>query len=600
MSAPKSQPRSKSILMPALVSSTPIVWAQTNEEYRMVDYERDFLIRAKSASQVFLYDATGVTREASIAGKDGVPTGGRECHFDHPKKAIEWFSKAIPDDYKKPAKLPVLGCAEDYAPPGSIFVMFDLAAQLQHAPGSRHSSPVLTRVLKNATVRLTDANKMIVIVSHTMDIPQELEHTAVLVEHPLPDAVDLGRLVQTACHYFRDETNDPTMTLVMNQDQVDIVVGHITGMTLLEADNVLAQAVYANKIKRVENPDHPIEFDIPTICRERVKAVRKNSALEVITPIGGLDQVGGHGELKSYIKRARRRFTREARGEGLSSPKGILLCGISGGGKTLLTSCIAGEWGAKILRGDVGACKAGLVGASESNFRKLLKDAEDQAGNNAPVVLQLDEAGKMFGGGLKGAQSLDSGVTTGLSAIFLTWRQECKKDVYVIMTANEDAQNFPMEWLRPGRIDKVFFIDLPTQPDREEVFHIHLKRRNWPTDGLDIPALAKASDGFTPAEIEQAVEAGIDIKLEEKGPRPAPLEQDHLLRAIQGIRPMSTTNKDEVDAFREWAVERGYSSGRPETAAAPAAAKPKRAERRVASALAAAANAGDDEAPAAS
>lgn len=585
MTKTKKPQEIKSILSPLIVCSTPVVWVYTTEEYRMAQSEQETLLRKNIATQVFRWDVTGKLTEAMVADKAGNVTGGRETMFDHPRKVIEWFARVAPKDYVEPANNQDL--AQSYAPAGSVLMMMDVAAMLQHPHGSKWSNPLLCRVVKNLIPVLSDkdSRKMLVIISHTMDIPQELEHTAVLAIHPLPTAQDLERQVRVACcNYFWADSSDSSQELKIEQDELDVVVGQLTGMRQLEADNVIARSVYVNNSARRADPTVKREFDLATIRTERVKSVRKNSTLEVITPTGGMEMVGGHDEIKRHVIRARKKFSREAIGEGLSSPKGILLCGFSGTGKTLIAKCIAHEWGATGLRGDVGACKNSLVGASESAFRKMLKDAEDQAGDKSPVVLQLDEAGKMFGGGLRNGGAMDSGVSSGLSAAYLTWRQECRKPVYVVMTANEDAQNFPMEWLRPGRLDRVFFVDLPNKEDRKEIFRIHMRQRNWAIEDIDLEALCSASDTFTPSEIEQAVELGIDIKWDEDGPREtAQVKTIHLIRGCGEIKPMSRSNKDEMDKLRQWAVDRGYVDA--QIPVAPQVKMPKAAIRRIGSAM---------------
>jgi len=188
----------------------------------------------------------------------------------------------------------------------------------------------------------------------------------------------------------------------------------------------------------------------------------------------------------------------------------------------------------------------------------MLRDAEAVANEYNPVVLQLDEAGKMFGSGMNGTSGHDSGVSGGLSAIYLTWRQNCTKPVYVIMTCNEDMQNFPMAWLRSGRLDKIFFVDLPGFDARKEIFTIHLNLRNWSEKDIDTDKLAELTEGFSPAEIEQVVEEAILIKMDEDGPRPKLLKTSHLVSGLEKITPMAFSNSEDIESFRTWAQKRGY------------------------------------------
>lgn len=543
-----------SVTSPFIEVSTPIIWAYTIEENRFFELERNFLIKSKLRTSVFLHDATGELEEFD---------GRRVAEKVDPIKAIKWFIKAPPLDEKGNPILPVgdeeaRGLLEDFAPFRSTLFLFDISAALQLGNGSKHSNPPLTRTLKKSWGELINQRKNIVIVSHTRDVPPELEHCTVLAEHELPTSQQLESLVKSNGQLFMQNEKDLEGILKLPERELIQVTSQLQGMTWREADNVLARAAKANNQKRASDPSVAKAFDVEVIREERVRSIRKNSALEIITPKGGLDLIAGQTHLKEYFRRRRQVFEPEWRGDGLSNPKGVLLCGPTGTGKTFLSACLAHEWSATILRGDVSACKGSLVGQTEGAFRRMLKDVENQAGDNTPVVFQLDEAGKMFGSGANGTSTTDSGVSGGISATYLTWRQNCTKPIYVVMTCNEDFINFPAAWLRAGRLDKVFFVDVPNAEGRKEAFNIHLKMRNWSSQDIDLDVLAKKSDGYTPAEIEQTVEEAILIKLQKVGPRPNPLTTEHLLEGIECINPMIKTSADDAAALRALATKRGY------------------------------------------
>lgn len=556
--------KENSIMLPLIKAATPLIWVYTREETRMFVEEKRALLSSKIVQNIYLHDSLTVLEEHPSGRKSANPNLNAS-------RAISWFVRSKDDEPQNQNGVnqrpqgstpmaPPSDLMEDYAPDQSVLFLFDAAAALQvgGGPGGKHSNPSLTRLLKKNWRQLVNSRKSIVIVSHTPDIPPELEHSMVLAEHSLPTVQQLSALVESGCSFWVSNPEDKEGALKLDETEVRRLSGMLSGLTWAEGDNVLARAANVNIEKRRKNPDEPKRFDEETIRAERIRNIGKNPTLEIVTPKGGLDIIGGLPELKSYFRQRRRVFEPDWRSEGLSAPKGVLLGGISGTGKTLLSACIGQEWGATVLRGDVSACKGGLVGQSENNFRKMLRDAEAVANEYGPVVLQLDEAGKMFGSGINGTGSHDSGVSGGLSAIYLTWRQNCTKPVYVIMTCNEDMQNFPMAWLRSGRLDKVFFVDLPGHDARKEIFTIHLTMRNWSDKGVDIDELASATEGFSPAEIEQAVEEAILIKMEEDGPRPKPVKTKHLIKAINSITPMSFSSKDEIESFRSWAVKRGY------------------------------------------
>lgn len=532
-------------LSPLISVSTPLIWVKTVEENRMMLESEDCLMPGL-LKRIFTWDATGFLCEAKTDNKV-------ECKS--PLQAINWFIR--PPDMENPEAMGE-GLLSGVAEQSTALFLFDTAVRVQPTgPNAQYCDPAIPRALKKAWRALAYYRKPIIIVGHTSDIPPELEHYTVFAEHALPDERRLAGIAKKACSYFMAGSDDRDRAHKMDDSERDRVVGQLQGMTASEADNVLARAAQENILRRKADPEIAQGFDLDIIHNERVQKIRKSSTLEIIHPKGGLEMVGGLPELKSYFQGRRRIFDPAWRSEGLSNPKGVLLAGLSGTGKTLLSACIGKEWDATVVRGDVGACKGGLVGESERNFRKMLSDVEGLAGENSRVVFQLDEAGKMFGGGLRGG-ALDSGVSSGLSATFLTWRQNCTKPVYVIMTCNEDLVNFPPEWLRPGRTDRVFFVDVPDASGRAEVVKIHLEYRGWPTDDIDLKKIADATDGWTPAELEVLVEDSIALKLDKDGPRPALVETRHLIETAKSRIPMTVSNAAEVAALRELATRRGY------------------------------------------
>lgn len=561
-----------------IVVSTPLIWVRTHEENRLMAESEKVLIPGV-CKKIYTWDATKTLAES----KSDV-----RASCDSPLQAINWFVR--PPDADRPE-----GAEGMFAEPAgeqTTLFLFDTAVRLQATgPNSQYCDPAIPRALKKAWRSLIFWRKQIVIVAHTADIPPELEHYMVYTEHALPDENELGTIVKKACTYFVSGPDDKSGIHQLSEEEKFRVVGKLQGMTAAEADNILARAAQENRLKRQADPEVVKEFDMEIIHEERVQRIRKSSSLEIIHPKGGLDMVGGLPDLKTYFQNRRRVFDPEWRAEGLSYPKGVLLAGLSGTGKTLLSACIGKEWDATVVRGDVGACKGGLVGESERNFRKMLEDVEGLAGDNSRVVFQLDEAGKMFGGGVRGSGSLDSGVSSGISATFLTWRQNCKKPVFVVMTCNEDLVNFPPEWIRPGRIDRVFFVDVPDAKGREEVLRIHLGYRGWDASTIDLDLITDRTDGWTPAELEQLVEESIALKLDRDGPRPAMLETRHLLEASKSMTPMTVSNATEVQALRDLASRRGYPGVRTTTTKSKRAADKRAAEeetgRRMASTAAA-------------
>ena len=257
--------------------------------------------------------------------------------------------------------------------------------------------------------------------------------------------------------------------------------------------------------------------------------------------------MGGLENLKAWLTAREDAFGEPARRFGLPAPKGLLLLGVQGCGKSLTAKAIAASWRLPLLRLDMGRIFSGLVGSSEENVRKAIKVAESVA----PAVLWVDEIEKGLSGA-GGSGNLDSGVTQRVFGALLTWLQEKTSPVFVVATANRiDA--LPPELLRKGRFDEIFFIDLPAAPEREEIFRIHLQRRGRdPAGGFDLKQLGSLTDGYSGAEIEQAVVAGLFFAFHGK----TQLTQAHLTQAIAETLPLSTTMSEEIDRLRVWAKTR--------------------------------------------
>ena len=577
-----------SILAQMVLSSTPLVWAVSTEEYRLLNKEQSALLNG-SASQVFRYDALDMLKEAVIHKGDGTTEGGRSEQFQHPIEAINWFCKPNPpegDPLATTAADGVLGSATNYAPKASVLFLFDVPSRIEHKNCSRWTDPLINRTIKNSIVSLIDERKTIVIVSHTMDVPQELEHVVVIVEHPLPTFNDLSKVVlRTWKHNLgkikEDGTCDPMPDI--STEELELVTGLLSGMREGEAENVLARSACYVQCKCLSDPDFPRHFDIPTIRKEKVKNVRKNPALEIVEPPGSLDQVGGLAEVKAWAHEVKDLFSKAAAADGITCPKGIVLAGPGGCGKTYTISCLGAFLNRTVLRWDVGASKGRYVGQTEEQTRSVFRDAKAQA----PCILFIDEAGKLFPDAKGQGSGLDGGVSQGMYAALLTFMQESDGGVLIAMACNEDIMNFPAPALRAERIDRVFFIDLPTEEEVKDVLRIHISKSGWDPQSpeLDLSRVAAALVDYTPAEVKTVVNRGLILKFHSDGPRPAPLKTQHLLDAAVKVLPMSRGHRVEIDAFRVWATQRGYI-----TTVAPAkTATPvrKAAVRRIGSALAA-------------
>jgi SpoVK/Ycf46/Vps4 family AAA+-type ATPase len=293
--------------------------------------------------------------------------------------------------------------------------------------------------------------------------------------------------------------------------------------------------------------------DIQAVISEKRQVIRKSGLLEYYGVDADLADVGGMDVLKDWLRKRVRAFSDEARAYGLPQPRGILLMGVQGCGKSLVAKTIARQWQLPLLRMDMSMIFQGYIGSSEQNMRNATKTAESLA----PVVLWIDEIEKAFSG-VEGSGSSDAGTTARVVGTFLTWIQEKTAPVFVVATANE-VRELPPELLRKGRLDEIFFVDLPRSRERAEIFAIHLHKVRREPMKYDLPELVGASRGFSGAEIEQAIIAGLHESFFDG----RELETRDILKAIRDTVPLSRTMREKVEELRVWARDRARPVAKP-------------------------------------
>jgi SpoVK/Ycf46/Vps4 family AAA+-type ATPase len=293
------------------------------------------------------------------------------------------------------------------------------------------------------------------------------------------------------------------------------------------------------------------EKDVPIILSEKEQIIRKSGMLEYYRATEAFDNVGGMAELKDWLRKRRMAFSDDARKFGLPTPKGVLLIGVQGCGKSLCAKAVASLWRVPLLRLDLGRVFSSLVGSSEQNVRQAIQIAESVA----PAILWMDEIEKALAGTQSSSFS-DAGTTSRVFGTFITWLQEKTAPVFVIATANSISQ-LPPELLRKGRFDEIFFVDLPDRSEREDIFKIHIVKRGRDPEKFDMKKLADTSEGFSGAEIEEAVASALfdvfDTHQE--------LTTESILQNLQATFPLSRTMKEEIENIREWAQDRARPAG---------------------------------------
>ena len=277
-----------------------------------------------------------------------------------------------------------------------------------------------------------------------------------------------------------------------------------------------------------------------------------------------MESVGGLDALKSWLIKRSVVFSDQARDYGLPAPKGVLLLGVQGCGKSLMAKTISNIWQLPLLRFDVGQVFGSLVGSSEENIRRAIKVAESVS----PVVFWVDEIDKAFRGSRGSGAGTDGGTSARVFSTFLTWLSEKQEPVFVVATAN-DISALPPELLRKGRFDEIFFVDLPSFTERKEIFRVHIAKRKMNTDEFDLEALAQSATGYSGAEIEEAIISAMFDSFYEK----EKLTTDRLIEGLKLTVPLSKTMSEDIDELRKWADGRARAATSAEVAKEPGADK---------------------------
>jgi SpoVK/Ycf46/Vps4 family AAA+-type ATPase len=424
----------------------------------------------------------------------------------------------------------------------AIFILRDLHAF--------QKNPEVVRLLRDLSRALKETLKTVFLVSPLLSIPPELDKEIAVVEYPLPELAEIGAILDRVLAMVPNKA-PPT-----GQEREHIVEAAL-GLTADEAENVFAKSLVQTGT-----------FDIDVILSEKERIVRKSGVLEFFRTQEKMDNIGGLDQLKSWLRKRQGAFSEEARNFGLPRPKGILMIGIPGGGKSLTAKAVGAAWRLPLLRLDVGKVFAGIVGSSEENMRRAIAMAEAVA----PSILWVDELEKGFSG-TGSSNNSDGGTAARVFGSFITWLQEKTSPVFVIATAN-NVDELPPEMMRKGRFDEIFFVDLPSLPERREIFAIHLKRRGRSPDQFELDLLAEKSDGMTGAEIEQAVVSAMFDEYDRHGSAGV-LTSEGVVHSLQETVPLSRTMKEKIAALRAWCKTRA----RPASSAY--ATEPQDAARRI-------------------
>ena len=396
-----------------------------------------------------------------------------------------------------------------------------------------YGDPWVVRRLRDIHRLLRTTYKTIFLCGPVFKIPSECAKEIAVLDLVMPTADELDQIFKVVCTEF------PHVKVTLGKFHDDFIRG-VLGLTALEARNAFTKLLMGRKTVGPELIDRLYE--------EKQELIRKEGVLEYVPPATHLDDVGGLEVLKQWLGQRKRFFSREAEDFGLDPPKGVLLTGISGCGKSMAVKAISAYWAMPMLRMDMNRIHAGVAGSPERSLEVALKSAEAIS----PCVLWIDEIETAIVGthGTEG-----TAMSTRIFSSFLTWMQEKQHIVFVAATANQIHQ-LPPELMRKGRFDEIFFVDLPSEKERMQIFAVHLARRHKDAGEYDLIALAKATPGFNGAEIEQIVLASLFTAFDED----RELTMQDLYVSLGRMVPLSTTMSERIKEIKRWADTRAVKA----------------------------------------
>jgi SpoVK/Ycf46/Vps4 family AAA+-type ATPase len=497
----------------------PYLYISTWEEIRVLSLIRSVAQNAeliRTPRQVFEWSLTeGLINGGKVSGEDSKSA----------LKALEFI-----DRFKEPA----------------IFVLKDF--HVFFGANNRPPDIQVIRKIRDLLPSLKQSHnpKNVIFITPFLQIPGDLEKAVTIVEFELPSFHEIRAVLR---QMIESNRHSGRITIDLNDEDEERLSKAALGLTLHEAENAFARAMVEDgKLDK---------SDVDVILEEKRQTIRKSGILEFIKSDLNIDDVGGLQNLKRWLIKRNKSWLDSAARYNLPAPRGVLITGVPGCGKSLVAKAISDMWQVPLLRLDIGKVFSGIVGSSEENMRRAIQTAEAIA----PCVLWIDEIEKGFGG--VSGPSGDSGTSTRIFGTFLTWMQEKTKAVFVAATAN-NISALPPEMMRKGRFDEIFFVDLPTLKERRDILSVHLERRlthpdvigSLTLDEANIDQLAESTEGFVGAELEQVVISGLfEAFYEDRS-----VELKDFERAISLTVPLSVTQAEQIHRLRDWANVRAVAA----------------------------------------
>jgi SpoVK/Ycf46/Vps4 family AAA+-type ATPase len=476
-------------------AGTPLITIETHEESRAVETFRH--VFAKVMRPLWRWTLTDGLVRLDLDGDDAAP---------------------VPPDATA-----TLLAIKQHSERG-VYLLLDFHGQLRYA--------MTLRLIREIVDRQGSVAHTLVLISPKIELPAELGEVHTRFDLRLPDEAALNKLVRDEAFAYSREHQGKRVEI--DSAALKQIVRNLAGLSLPDARKIARQLIFRDGAISSD--------DLPQLAKLKFALLNKDGVLHFEYDTAQFAEVAGMARLKAWVAQRRTVFLGERAPEGLDPPKGVLLLGVQGSGKSLAAKALAGGFGVPLVRLDFGSMYNKFHGETERNLRESLKNAEALA----PCVLWIDEIEK----GLATSTS-DDGVSKRVLGYLLTWMAERRSKVFLVATANA-VHELPPELLRKGRFDEIFFVDLPSPEVRAEVFRIHLGKRKARLDDFDLDALAAHSAGFSGAEIEQAVVAALYAAHADA----APLSQGHVLGELRNTRPLSVLMAEQVEGLREWARTR--------------------------------------------
>ncbi len=492
-----------------LVSHFPITTIETHEEQRALNLLKRVVARSKRA--LYTWSVTeglryqlGDSLDFSIQG-DAPSYGAIEYPIKEPKLVLQKIKETIKN---------------------TVVVLLDFHPYLD--------DPFVIRLLKEIAIDYSVTQNTMVLLSHAIAPPPELARLTASYVLSLPDAKKLEQLIHEEAKLWA--LKNENKKLKADKRAMQLMIRDLQGLTVSDARRLIRNAIY--------HDGAITEDDLPAVMKAKYELLGQDGVLSFEYDTAKFADIGGFRKLMDWIQKRRAAFMRETVSH-LDVPKGVMLLGVQGGGKSLAAKVIAGVWEVPLLRMDFGALYNKFFGETEKNIRESLKTAELMS----PCVLWMDEIEKGIATG-----DSDNGTSRRVLASLLTWMAENTKPVFVVATAN-DISALPPELLRKGRMDEIFFVDLPDATVRREIFMIHLKRRGQDPDAFDLSQLVAASVGFSGAEIEQSVVAALYSAYPQSGK----VNTAEIVAELKATQPLSVVMSEKIQALQDWSVGRTVS-----------------------------------------